>query len=347
MYTALYTFNQVVSKRTDLKATANSMRSIIQSSFFLGFNAYAVIIIFCMTRKVMGKFYYILAAHVPAIIGSYLAIQIERPSRRSALSFYVANVAGETLFNKLVHKELFPVIPKGEVGLFAASTASLLYFMHINGLGNDPVSFGFRFLLGKEFTEAGKKMRNKSLASTDSGNRVGSGRRDDDNKQQHHRQAEGGLLVISKSQDQDRGSGDRSCEETKDPATSRSTRSNNTDNEHEGEESSVNRIRLLPHEYNDHQLEEKISGITDAAAASQTINGKISGVDRQAFVSSPDYLINDQDAIRFACPHCPRLASSALSEKKEDGKGAGEKHQWSWGVTLSSLRSLLWTSTLR
>ena len=151
MYAAFYTFNQVVSRRTDLKTTANSVRSILQSSVFLAFNAYIVIFIFCMSRRVLGKFYYLFAAHIPATIGSYLAIQVERQSRRSALSFYVANIAGETVFNKIMQKGWFPAIPKGEVALFAVSTASLLYLIHRDGFGKDPVSLAFKFLLGKEF----------------------------------------------------------------------------------------------------------------------------------------------------------------------------------------------------
>lgn len=154
MYTALYSLNQVVSRRTDWKATSQSLRSIFQSSFFLGFNAYAVILIFCLSRRLMGKFYYVLAAHIPAIIGSYLAIQLERPARRSALSFYVANVAGETVFHKILHKGWFPRIPSGEVLLFAASTAGLLAYIQANGFAKDPVSLGLKFLLGTEFAES-------------------------------------------------------------------------------------------------------------------------------------------------------------------------------------------------
>ena len=165
MYTALYSFNQVVSRKGDLSATIATLQSILQSSFFLGFNAYSVILVFCLSRRYLGKFYYILAAHLPAIIGSYMSIQLERRSRRPALSFYVANIASETVWNKLVNKGWVRAIPSGEVILFAVSTASLLYLMHRNGFGKDPLSFGFRFLLGKEFIEDPIKMWKPSLTS--------------------------------------------------------------------------------------------------------------------------------------------------------------------------------------
>ena len=161
MYTALYSMNQVVSRRGDLLASMATLRSILQSSFFLGFNAYSVILVFCLSRRFLGKFYYVVAAHLPAIIGSYLSIQLERKSRRPALSFYVANVASETLWNKVVSKGWLHPMPHGDVVLFGLSTASLLYLMHRNGFGKDPVSFGFRFLLGKDFIEDPLKSRRR------------------------------------------------------------------------------------------------------------------------------------------------------------------------------------------
>lgn len=151
MYTALYCFNQIMSRKWDASSFEETMRSILRSSFFLGFNAYSVILIFCLSRRLLGKFYYVLAAHLPATFGSYLSIMLERRSRRPALSFYVANVASETVWRKIVNKGWIRPIPNGEVVIFAASTASLLYLLHRNGFGKDPVSFAFRFLLGKEF----------------------------------------------------------------------------------------------------------------------------------------------------------------------------------------------------
>lgn len=102
----------------------------------------------------MGKFYYLFAAHLPAIIGSYLSILLERKSRRSALSFYVANIASETVWNKIVSKGWLKPLPAGESILFALSTASFLYLIHTQGrYGKDPVSFVFKFLLGSDFLQ--------------------------------------------------------------------------------------------------------------------------------------------------------------------------------------------------
>lgn len=310
MYTALYTFNQIVSKRTDMQATANSLRSIIQSSLFLGFNAYAVIIIFCMTRRVMGKFYYILAAHIPAIIGSFLAIQLERPSRRTALSFYVANIAGETVFNKLIHKGLFPVIPKGEVALFAASTAALLYLLHKNGFGKDPVSIGFRFLLGKqEFSQVARESIDRTHWSSSSKQRQA------DNKQRRgYDVEEEEELVISKSQDQ--GSVGEDVDE-KD-----------------------NRKSMM-------REQGRITGYVSSPCPdplSVSINEQIGRKDGTTFVS-PDYLIKGQPTINLACPHSRSPPAASASSTLSDSDSVMVLR--SPGVTLSSLiRSLLWSPSL-
>ena len=146
---------RLADKRLPRKLMTHQLfRSILQSSFFLGFNAYSVILIFCLSRRFMGKFYYLFAAHVPATIGSYLSILLERKSRRAALSFYVANIASETVWNKLVHKGWVKPLPAGESILFALSAASFLYLIHSQGrYGKDPVSFAFKFLIGSDFLQ--------------------------------------------------------------------------------------------------------------------------------------------------------------------------------------------------
>lgn len=157
MYSALYIFNQIFGQKYDIPSSYETLRSILQSSFFLGFNAYSVMMIFCGSRRVLGKFYYPAAAHLPAIIGSYMSILLERKSRRSALSFYVANIATETIWNKIVSLNLIKPIPYGEVYLFSLSTAGMLYLIQRNGFGHDPVSFGLKYLLGSDYARTKRR----------------------------------------------------------------------------------------------------------------------------------------------------------------------------------------------
>lgn len=161
MYAGLYFLSHIVSLRSlrnlmDKNSIIGIANSTIRSSAFLGFNAFAMIIAFCAVRRASGKFYYSLCATLPAFVGSVLALQIERPSRRAALAFYVANVASECVFNIAVSRGYIRSIPRGEVMLFTVSMTILLYLIKKNGLGHDPVSMVLRFLMG---TSEAKKVR--------------------------------------------------------------------------------------------------------------------------------------------------------------------------------------------
>ena len=126
------------------------MQSIIRSSLFLSFNGFSVILLFCLTRRLTGKFYYSLCAYTPAFIGSLLAIMIERPSRRPALAVYVANIASETVFRIFTARGYFKPIKSGEIFLFTVTMSVLLYLIKKNGFGTDPVSLALKFIIGRE-----------------------------------------------------------------------------------------------------------------------------------------------------------------------------------------------------
>lgn len=119
LYTPLYLANQVLfSRKFDGNSTVESLRSILRSSAFLGINAFLVIAIFCLSRHLFGRFYYSLVAVVPGFFGSLLAILVERPSRRRALAFYVANIASETAYRILASRGYINPVPGGRMMLF-------------------------------------------------------------------------------------------------------------------------------------------------------------------------------------------------------------------------------------
>ena len=103
MYAVLYFGTQyVLVRRLDWLSHLRSLRSVLQSTTFLSLNALFTLSLFCATRRVLGQFYLPLVGHLPAAISSYFALLIERPGRRSALAFYCANIAAETiLFGRL------------------------------------------------------------------------------------------------------------------------------------------------------------------------------------------------------------------------------------------------------
>ena len=154
---------QGLQKKYDFEAFKQTFHSIARSSLFLSFNAFSVILIFCLSRKIVGKFYYSLCAYTPAFLGSLMAIHIERPSRRPALAVYVTNLATETLFRIFVARGYFKPIPRGEVLLFTISISILLYLIKKKGYGNDPVSSALKFIVGRE--EAKKRLCKSPITS--------------------------------------------------------------------------------------------------------------------------------------------------------------------------------------
>ncbi|XP_071439079.1 transmembrane protein 135-like [Hetaerina americana] len=130
---------------------------ILQSSAFLTSHAFSFILIVCAIRKVLGNFNYLTVSFLPAFISSFISILVERPSRRSLLCLYVANVASETLFRMAVSRGLVRAIPKGEVLIFMASIAALMYSYRGVHNSRDPIYALLRFVVGpyeeKGFTE--------------------------------------------------------------------------------------------------------------------------------------------------------------------------------------------------
>lgn len=168
MYSGLYILSHLVFGRkgaNDKEQVLTILESSLRSSAFLGFNAMTMLLGFCSVRKVTGKFYYTLCASLPAFIGSLMAIYIEKPSRRSALAFYVANIASECLFNIASNRGLITTIPKGQVILFTLSMSILLLLIKRHGYGSDPVSLALRFLMGSQ--EA--RIRRKKMTSNKDG----------------------------------------------------------------------------------------------------------------------------------------------------------------------------------
>lgn len=161
LYAPLYLANQGLSRKFDRKAFLDSLRSILRSSAFLGVNAFLVILFFCLSRHLLGRFYYSLCAYVPSFFGSLLAILIERPSRRRALAFYVANLGSETLYQILVSRGYFTPIPNGRYILFTVALTSLLYLFETGTLKDPFVKFVFNLILGAKKRNHGQSTDSK------------------------------------------------------------------------------------------------------------------------------------------------------------------------------------------
>lgn len=149
-----------IPKKRDLNRT---ILGILQSTAFLTTSAFSYSAYLCLLRSLFGGFNIWTASYIPAFMSSFTAILVERPSRRSLLTMYVANVATETLWKMGVSRNLVKSVPNGQVLIFGVATSALLYYFrsgwHIEG--KDSVYDIVRFIVGSD-EEGGSKEINKA-----------------------------------------------------------------------------------------------------------------------------------------------------------------------------------------
>lgn len=150
IYLPLYVASLVYSRRYDAKSVKRTLQAVLISSFFLGFNAFAFIAVFCSLRRLVGRFNFFNASYLPGFLASLMAILLERKSRRQALAIYVCNIASETIFRMRVSRNDIRPVKHGEVILFSVASALFLYVIRRSGFSNDPVSRAFQFIVGRE-----------------------------------------------------------------------------------------------------------------------------------------------------------------------------------------------------
>ncbi|KAK2582081.1 hypothetical protein KPH14_002784 [Odynerus spinipes] len=121
---------------------------ILQSTAFLSWSAFSYSMFICFLIRILGNVNILTASFIPSFLSSLTAILIERPSRRTLLCLYVSNIAVETLFNMGVWRGYFGTIPYGQVYIFAASIAVLLYFYRSRAVNKDSIYRIIRFVVG-------------------------------------------------------------------------------------------------------------------------------------------------------------------------------------------------------
>ena len=117
--------------------------AILQSSVFLGLNGAGFIGTFCVVRNLLRQFNIVSSAFLPSFIANYLAILVERPSRRPALAVYVTNVASETVYNMLVARGIVRPLAHVQVLIFSLTLAALFRWFRTN---RQPSSFQHKLL---------------------------------------------------------------------------------------------------------------------------------------------------------------------------------------------------------
>ncbi|XP_070839874.1 transmembrane protein 135 [Chaetodon trifascialis] len=150
IYAPLYLIAAVLRRRKKDYYLKRLLPEILWSTSFLTANGGLYILFFCILRKMLGGFYSWSAGFGSALPASYIAILLERKSRRGLLTIYMTNLATETLFRMAVMRGIIKPIKHGEVLLFCI-TASLYMFFFRSKDGLKGFAFSaLKFIIGKE-----------------------------------------------------------------------------------------------------------------------------------------------------------------------------------------------------
>lgn len=96
-----------------------------------------------------------------------MAVMIEKPSRRSSLAFYVANVASEALFRIYVGRGYIRALNHGQVYIFTIAIATLMYLAKEHGFEDDPLSSIIKLIVGAEEASERKRRHRINLVKVD------------------------------------------------------------------------------------------------------------------------------------------------------------------------------------
>ncbi|CAL9685483.1 unnamed protein product [Knipowitschia caucasica] len=163
IYAPLYLAAAVLRRRKKDYYYKRLIPEILQSTSFLTANGSLYIVFFCILRKLLGGFYSWSAGFGSALPASYIAILLERKSRRGLLTIYMANLATEALFRMAVTRGIVQPVNHGEVLLFCI-TASLYTFFFRRKDGLEGFAFSaLKFIIGKEEIPSHPGARDQSL----------------------------------------------------------------------------------------------------------------------------------------------------------------------------------------
>ncbi|KAJ8280431.1 hypothetical protein GJAV_G00054480 [Gymnothorax javanicus] len=150
IYAPLYIIAAILRRRKKDYYLKRLLPEILQSTSFLTANGGLYIAFFCILRRLLGRFFSWSAGFGAALPASYLAILIERKSRRGLLTIYMANLATETIFRMGVTRGVINPIKHGEVLLFCVTASLYMFFFRCkDGLQGFTFS-ALKFIVGKE-----------------------------------------------------------------------------------------------------------------------------------------------------------------------------------------------------
>ncbi|XP_067113330.1 transmembrane protein 135 [Osmerus mordax] len=150
IYAPLYLIAAILRRRKKEYYMKRLLPEILQSTSFLTANGGLYIAFFCILRKLFGGFYSWTAGFGAALPASYIAILLERKSRRGLLTIYMTNLATETIFRMAVTRGIVNPLKHGEVLLFCMTASLYMFFFRCkDGLKGFAFS-ALKFIVGKE-----------------------------------------------------------------------------------------------------------------------------------------------------------------------------------------------------
>ncbi|XP_036450779.1 transmembrane protein 135 [Colossoma macropomum] len=150
IYAPLYLIAAILRRKKKDYYKKRLIPEIMQSTSFLTANGGLYIAFFCLLRRLLGRFYSWSVGFGAALPASYIAILIERKSRRGLLTIYMANLATETVFRMAVARGIVSPLKHGEVLLFCLTASLYMFFFRCkDGLKGFAFS-ALKFIVGKE-----------------------------------------------------------------------------------------------------------------------------------------------------------------------------------------------------
>ncbi|KAF7701183.1 transmembrane protein 135 [Silurus meridionalis] len=150
IYAPLYLIAAILRRRKKDYYKKRLILEILQSASFLTTNGGLYIVFFCLLRKLLGRFYSWSSGFGAALPASYIAILIERKSRRGLLTIYMANLATETVFRMAVTRGIVQPLKHGEVLLFCITASLYMFFFRCKDGLNGFAFSALKFIVGKE-----------------------------------------------------------------------------------------------------------------------------------------------------------------------------------------------------
>ncbi|KAK7107801.1 hypothetical protein V1264_015652 [Littorina saxatilis] len=119
IYGALYLLTALFKRKGWKYYAKKFVPETLRSTLFLTVNGSLFVGLFCVTRQLLGTFYYLSSSFLPAFVAAGTALLLERRNRRGPLAIYITNLAVETGFRMLINRGIVRPIKNGEVGMMA------------------------------------------------------------------------------------------------------------------------------------------------------------------------------------------------------------------------------------